>query len=288
MSDTLTSEPLNADATTSGGSFATVAPTHSRSITAPEAADEAAEEMPEDPRPLPKKTRTVVPGRENFDGDAAIIANEFMARKLARDFRSKRKYPVESVELEAEALLALTESARDWPFDPCFLPLFGPYAAQRITWRLEDFIQRWYRLSRRDYDAGLTESRRIVELTATEDARPVGVRGQVDDADPNAGLYAEDCRRLVEAVLTPRQKEVVMLRYTERLSLKAIGRRLGMTHLRTRQVHCDAVAALRLAMGENEIDHWNKMARRATIFRNPDDCEVNEQEPRREFCQVGD
>lgn len=185
--------------------------------------------------------------RDTFDGDRAIIAREQMARKIAREFRHSRKYPIEASELESEAILQLTQAARDFPRDATHLP-FGAYAAQRIVWRLEDFIQAWYRLARRDHVSGREEVRRIVPIgPCAEFARTPAGRRHADN-DPNRGLYIEDCRRLVSKVLTPRQRELLSLRYEEHKNLKQVAAIMGMTHVRARQVHLEAVTALRKAM----------------------------------------
>ncbi len=192
-----------------------------------------------------------------FDGDREITAREEMARRLAREFKVSRKYPIEASELEAEALLALTQAARDFPNDPTPLP-FGAFAAQRIVWRLEDFIQAWYRLARRDYNAGRVEVRRVVGLSVVDgmEGKRVGARAYESPRDPNTNLYIEDCRRLVDAVLSPREKQVLDMKYHEFKSLKQIADELGLKHVRARQIHSEAIAALRQAMeGLGEVEN---------------------------------
>ncbi len=188
-----------------------------------------------------------------FNGDQEILDRQEMARKIAREFRRERKYPIEAVELEAEAILALTQAAREFPGADTRLP-FGPYAAQRILWRLEDFIQAWYRLGRRDFNTGRTEVRRIVGLSAVDgpDGQLSGGQARSADTDPNANLYIEDCHRLVDRVLNLREKQVIALKYEEHKTLKQIAKELGITHIRARQIHSESIAALRAAMGSAE------------------------------------
>ena len=185
--------------------------------------------------------------KEFFDGDLAIVAREHMARKIAREFRARRKYPLEAAELESEAILQLTVAAREFPNDETLLP-FGAYAAQRIVWRLEDFVQGWYRLARRDYSAQRDESRRLVPIGPCAELGRTPTGRQPNSTDPNSGLYIEDCRRLVSKVLTPRQRELLTLRYECHKNLKEIAAIMGLKHVRARQIHAEAVAALRNAM----------------------------------------
>jgi len=184
--------------------------------------------------------------KEFFDGDRAIVAREHMARKIAREFRASRKYPLEAAEFESEAILQLTVAAREFPADETHLP-FGAYAAQRIVWRLEDFIQAWYRLARRDHAAGRDEVRRIVPIGPCAEFGRTPAGNQPIGCDPNRGLYIEDCRRLVKR-LTPKQRELLDLRYKAHKNLKEIASIMGLTHVRARQVHLEAVTALRYAM----------------------------------------
>lgn len=179
-----------------------------------------------------------------FDAAAEIVAGEEMARRLARSFKRSRKYPIEVDELESEAILVLTEAAAEYPETDTPLP-FGAFAAQRIRWRLEDFIQTWYRLARHDYATGRAEVRRVVNLSAVEGAAG---RRSVSNSDPAAGLYIEDCRRFADAVLKPRQKTIIDMRYTQQMTLKEIAKALGITHILARQIHCEAIAAMRNAM----------------------------------------
>ena len=190
-----------------------------------------------------------------FDANTEIVQREEMARRIAREFRAARKYPIEAEELESEAILALTEAARDFPTTTTALP-FGAFAAQRILWRLEDFIQAWYRLARRDFATGRPEVRRVVGLSVVDgmEGRRVGARAYEEVRDPNTGLYIEDCRRLVDTVLSDRAKQVLDLRYRERLNLKQVAAVMGIKHIRARQIHSEALAALRAAMGTTDDD----------------------------------
>jgi RNA polymerase sigma factor (sigma-70 family) len=183
-----------------------------------------------------------------FDPTAEILQREEMARRLAREFKRSRKYPIEAEELESEALVALTQAASDYPDADTPMP-FGAFASQRIMWRLEDFIQAWFRLARVDHSAGREEVRRLVGLTAVEGTggRPTG-RRRVEHPDLNTNLYFEDCIRLADSVLNERQKRIIDMRYMQHMNMKEIAESLGMTHLLARQVHCEAIAALRQSM----------------------------------------
>jgi hypothetical protein len=162
-----------------------------------------------------------------------------MARRTACNFWAAGKYPIELEELEAEAYAILVEASREYDPSTTILP-WGPWVSQRILWRLEDFIQSWYRLSRVDYTQGQPGRRRHVPLTEGVDAVP--------GEDLATRLYSEDAERLIREVLTPREQWLVGLRYREGKNLKQIGRIMGLTHLRARQIHSDVMARLRSLM----------------------------------------
>jgi DNA-directed RNA polymerase specialized sigma subunit len=186
------------------------------------------------------------------DTDALIIEHEQMARRIASAFRARRRYPLEREEFEAQALLVLAEVAREYPTANTVLP-FEAYAARRITWRLEDFVQSWYRIDRTDYNAKVERPRTITSLSPALDGTR---RSGPDDRaarDPAVGLYVQDVRAAMAAVLTDRQRDVMRLHYDESMTLASVAKTLGMTHLRARQVHSEALARVRTRLNGRRV-----------------------------------
>jgi DNA-directed RNA polymerase specialized sigma24 family protein len=81
------------------------------------------------------------------------------------------------------------------------------------------------------------------------ECKSVGPRVVATTPDLNTGLYIEDCRRLVASALTDSERAVIEMRYNDHMSLKQIANVLGLTHVRARQIHMEALIALREAMG---------------------------------------
>lgn len=154
-----------------------------------------------------------------------------------------------------EALLAVTEAART--YRPELGMSFPDYAVHRVRYALADEARRQDPVGRRRR----ARLRSGLEPERPEDLPPASLelllaQGEAApacwDLDPEPGpeeqaLKAEEAARVRAALarLTPRQRQVLILRYWERLTLAAIARALDLSVTRVHQLERGAVNHLR-------------------------------------------
>ncbi len=176
------------------------------------------------------------------------LAVEMMdiARRAASNFRRRGNYPIEVEEFQSEALAVLVEAVRDYEPAQTLLP-FGPWLVRRINWRLDDYVQKWYRLNRADYVAGRADSRRQVSLDAVD---PADRKAE----DPAARAIGREAARMMDVVLTRRERQIAKMRLYGGHNMREIADRLGLRHLHCRQIHSQSMRILREALSGGSID----------------------------------
>ena len=157
-----------------------------------------------------------------------------LARRLAWKLyqSSSRKVPLD--ELRGEALYALVYAAG--MFDPTRKVPFGAYATMAITHRLIQAVNVWYR-------GGRLGHTRFTDLTAStlyEFDTPCPRTREASDLSAVNDLLAQ-----VRRALPPRWFQALNLYYAEGHTLEEVGRHLGVTRERVRQLLSKAVVRVR-------------------------------------------
>ena len=115
--------------------------------------------------------------------------------------------------------------------------------------------------------SGLAVARvRTVERLAAAAARPPTAEPTCEPIAHEAASFSQLQRQLGERIadLPQREQTVLSLYYGEELSLREIGRLLGVTESRACQIHGSAVRLLRVALQDHApVDNWEFTGNRA-------------------------
>jgi RNA polymerase sigma factor for flagellar operon FliA len=175
---------------------------------------------------------------------AALIERYLaLARALSRRIRMINSPLADDDDLASAAVLGLIDAVDR--FEPGRGVPFEAYASLRIRGAIIDELRRTGERSRSD--AG--DAPRMLSLDGLVEEDWMAFLATDDGVD--ARFDAEDLRRRVEGALgslPPRQREVLARYYSESLTLREAGARMGISEARACQLHGRAIFNLRRAL----------------------------------------
>ena len=186
--------------------------------------------------------------RRAGDGAArAALIEQFvpLVQVIARGMRVASGSLMDPDDVRSAATLGLIDAVDR--YDPDRGVPFEAYAAQRIRGAVIDEVRRIG--DRRRAETAETAVRTVSFDELTEDDWQRVPAAITDDLD--VPFEREDLRARVQRALStlpPRQREVLGRYYTESLTLREAGRRMGISEARACQLHGKAIENLRRAL----------------------------------------
>ncbi len=186
-----------------------------------------------------------------------------LCRRIAHATRVLPTAALGAEDLEAAGAVGLIQAIDR--FDPERGIPFEGYAALRVRGAVLDEVRRLDDLSRTARGRARDDEHRVaMSLECLQERGGVGDPSQPAEVDERAahdGLR-DDVERALAAIPV-RERSILASYYSDRLSLAAIGRHLGVSEARVSQLHTRAIAQLRSVLGVVAVAKVHPPARAA-------------------------